>query len=104
MNSQNLRQPTRNTEIQRPQIISDIRKCTQPLSVLKTQTTPVTYRPKISSTVQKTPTQGRFNVVRKSQISGKKSSIVKMNDYAAHRALVNPLNQTLIVSSSSLGS
>jgi hypothetical protein len=84
--------------------MSDIKKCGQPVNVMKTQATPVSYKPKISSTVQKTPTQGRFNVVRKSQISGKKSTVTKMNDFAAHKALVNPLNQTLIVSSSSLGS
>jgi len=80
--------------------IPELKKC--PSAFMNTA--PVSQRkaavPVFSNKKASSGTPGaRFNVVRKSQILGKKSVVQKMNDYTTHASLVSPMNQTLILSS-----
>ena len=80
------------TIVQKP--IPELKKCPSSFSS-NAHTAPVSQRKAPSSSAKKTPTGARFNVVRKSQILGKKSVVQKMNDYsthAMHAMLVSPMN------------
>ena len=85
------------TVVQKP--IPELKKCpssfssTAPISQRKA---PTSCSEALSSSTKKASTTGaRFNVVRKSQILGKKSVVQKMNDsstQAMHSMLVSPMN------------
>ena len=91
----------------RPVMVPELKKCQSSYLNISSTAPTSTRRSLVSTTsLTKTSSQARFNVVRKSQIQGqvqgftRKPAVPKHNEFASSRvSMVSPMNQTVNISS-----